>query len=108
MSLTLTQAGTLKESMLDGVKFLDDIHEVEWYRIDGRNLIIGWKRIPNLFTHTNRRAAIRAAIATGGNVHVWAVRYGEKKWKVGSGRSYICSIAVNNIGQVKKDTCPSQ
>ncbi len=55
-SFTFSHANSLKNAMIDGVKFLDDIPEVEWYRVDGRSLIIGWKGIPKIFPRTNRRA----------------------------------------------------
>jgi hypothetical protein len=32
--------------MIEGVKFLDEIPEVEWYRVDRKSLIIGWRGIP--------------------------------------------------------------
>ena len=105
MSLNFASANSLERSMIEGVKFLDDVPEVEWYRVDGRTLIIGWKGIPHLFPHTNRKAARRAAIATGKEIHVWAVRHNQKKWTVGSGKSHICSVLAKN-GRVKTDTCP--
>ena len=36
--------------MIEGVKFLDEISEVEWYKVEGKNLIIGWKGIPKFFS----------------------------------------------------------
>lgn len=90
--------------MIEGVKFLDTISEVEWYRVEGRSLIIGWKGIPKFFPHTNRKAAMRANIATSREVHVWAVRHTQKNWHVGSGKSYICFVSANN-GRVKAGTC---
>jgi hypothetical protein len=105
-SFTLAQANALEDSLIQGIKFLDDVPEVEWYRADGRSLIIGWKGIPRLFPHTNRKAAIRAALSTGSEIHVWAVRHNQKKWAVGSGESHICSVTAKNNGRIKSDTCP--
>tara|TARA_B100000809_G_scaffold239360_1_gene260853 strand:- start:207 stop:590 length:384 start_codon:yes stop_codon:yes gene_type:complete len=102
---TSAHANSLENALIDGVKFLDDVPEVEWYRVDGRSLIIGWRGIPQFFPHTNRRAAIRATISTGREVHVWAVRHNQKKWTVGGGESHICSVTAKN-GRVKTDTCP--
>ncbi len=105
-SFTSAQANALENAMISGVKFLDDIPEVEWYRVDGGSLIIGWKGIPQLFPHANRKAAIRAALSTGVEVHVWAVRHNQKQWTLGSGESHICSVIARNNGRVKTDTCP--
>ena len=102
---TSAHANSLENTLIDGVKFLDDVSEAEWYRVDGRSLIIGWRGIPQFFPHTNRRAATRATISTGREVHVWAVRHNQKKWTVGGGESHICSVTAKN-GRVKTDTCP--
>ena len=102
---TSAHANSLENTLIDGVKFLDDVSEVEWYRVDGRSLIIGWRGIPQFFPHTNRRAATRATISTGREVHVWAVRHNQKKWTVGGGESHIYSVTAKN-GRVKTDTCP--
>jgi hypothetical protein len=98
------QSSSFKNNIIKGVNFLDDIEEVGWYRVDGKSLIIGWKGVPNNLQHTNRRAAIRGNIATGREVHVWAVRHTQKKWKVGSGKSYICFVSAIN-GKVKNGNC---
>ena len=105
MPLNFAYANSIESAVIEGVKFLGDIPEVEWYRVDGRTLVIGWKGIPRQFPHTNRKAARRAAIATGKEIHVWAVRHNQKEWTVGSGKSYICSVLAKN-GRVKTDTCP--
>ncbi|MBC8284642.1 MAG: hypothetical protein H8E32_12570 [Nitrospinae bacterium] len=97
-------SSSLEKNMIEGVKFLDTISEVEWYKVEGRSLVIGWKGIPKFFPHTNRKAAMRANIATGREVHVWAVRHTQKNWQVGSGRSYICFVSAIN-GRVKNGNC---
>ena len=102
---TSAHANSLENTLIDGVKSLDDVPEVEWYRVDGRSLIIGWRGISQFFPHTNRRAATRATISTGREVHVWAVRHNQKKWTIGGGESHICSVTAKN-GRVKTDTCP--
>jgi len=45
-SLTFSHANSLEKAMIEGVKFLDEIPEVEWYRVDRKSLIIGWRGIP--------------------------------------------------------------
>ena len=102
---TLAHASSLENSLIEGVKFLDDAPKVEWYRVDGRSLIVGWRGIPQFFPHTNRRAATRATISTGREIHVWAVPHNQKKCTVGGGESHICSVSAKN-GRVKTDTCP--
>jgi hypothetical protein len=104
-SLSFAHATALKDSMIKGVKFLDDVSEVEWYRVEGRSVIIGWKGVPQFFTRLNRRAATRATISTGREISVWAVRHNQKKWKIGGGEPHICFVIAKN-GRVKTDTCP--
>ena len=106
-SPSFVQANSLENAMISGVKFSDDIPEVGWYRVKGQSLIIGWKVIPQAFSIINRRAAIRSAITTGREVHIWAVRHNQKKWRVGSGEPHICSVLARN-GRVKTDTCPQK
>ncbi|MBL4664959.1 MAG: hypothetical protein JKY23_03250 [Nitrospinaceae bacterium] len=97
-------SSSFKSNMIKGVKFLDDVEEVEWYKVEGKSLIIGWKGVPKYLRHTNRKAAIRGNIATGREIHVWAVRHTQKKWQVGSGKSYICFVSAIN-GRVKTGNC---
>ena len=37
-------AGADQKSLTDEIKFLDGIKNVGWYKVDGQNIIIGWKR----------------------------------------------------------------
>ena len=53
LSINFFHASALESSLIGGVKFLDDVFEVEGYRGDGSTLIIGWKGIPDFFSHTN-------------------------------------------------------
>ena len=53
LSINFAHASALESSLIEGVKFLDDIPEVEGYREDGSTLIIGWKGMPNFSSHTN-------------------------------------------------------
>ena len=47
------QPSSFKNNIIKGVKFLDDIEEVEWYRVEGKSLIIGWKGVPKYIQHTS-------------------------------------------------------
>jgi hypothetical protein len=102
---SFSNASALENAMIDGVKFLDDIPEMEWYRVSGKSLVIGWKEIPQIFSRIKLRASIRSTITTGRETQVWAVRHHHKKWKVGNGDSKICWGIARN-GRVKSDTCP--
>jgi hypothetical protein len=104
---SFSNASALENAMIDGVKFLDDIPEVEWYRVSGKNLVIGWKGIPQIFSRINLRAAIRSTITTGRETQVWAVRHHQKKWEVGNEDPDIWWVIARN-GRVKSDTCPQQ
>jgi hypothetical protein len=104
-SFTFAHATAFEDAVIEGVKFLDDIPDVEWYRVEGKSLIIGWKGVPQVFARINRRAATRATISTGREIRVWAVRHKQKKWRVGGGAPHICFVIAKN-GRVKTDTCP--
>ena len=51
--INFVHASALESSVIEGVKFLDDVPEVEGYREDGSTLLIGWKGMPDFFSHTN-------------------------------------------------------
>ena len=53
LSINFVHASALESSLIEGVKFLDDVLEVEGYRGDGSTLIIGWKGMPNFSSLTN-------------------------------------------------------
>ena len=53
LSINFVHASALESSLIEGVKFLDDVAEVEGYREDGSTLIIEWKGMPDFFSHTN-------------------------------------------------------
>ena len=53
LSINFAHASALESSLIEGVKFLDDVLEVEGCREVGRTLIIGWKGMSNFFSHTN-------------------------------------------------------
>jgi hypothetical protein len=70
----------------------------------GQNLLIVWKGVPKYIQHTNRRSGIRGRIASGLEVHIWAIRHTQKKWPVGNGNPYICFVSAIN-GRVKNGNC---
>ena len=43
LSINFAHASALESSLIEGVKFLDDVPEEEGYREDGSTLIIWWK-----------------------------------------------------------------
>ena len=53
LSINFVHASALESSLIEGVKFLDDVPEVEGCREDGSTLLIGWKGMPDFFSHTN-------------------------------------------------------
>ena len=63
---TSAHANSLENALIDGVKFLDDVPEVEWYRVDGRSLIIGWRGIPQFFpTQTGEPRPVQPYLPEG-------------------------------------------
>lgn len=85
------------------VQFLDEIQKVEWYKIEGRNIIIGWKGIPENFYGLNYKAALNASKSTLYEVHVWSVRYPQKNWSPGDG-GQVC-ITTAKMGRFGKSSC---
>jgi hypothetical protein len=53
LSINFAHASALESSLIEGVKLLDDVPEVEGCREDGSTLIIEWKGMPDFFSHTN-------------------------------------------------------
>ena len=72
------QSSSFKNNLIRGVKFLDDIEKIEWYRVEGKNLLIGWKGVPKYIQHTNRKPGIWVRIASGLDVDIWTVRHAQK------------------------------
>jgi hypothetical protein len=77
--VSTAQSSSFQNNLIRGVKSLDDIEEIEWYRVEGKNLLIGWKGVPKYLQHTNCRAGILGSIATGHELHIWAVRHTHEK-----------------------------
>ncbi|MDC0946289.1 hypothetical protein OAS18_02055 [Nitrospinaceae bacterium] len=81
------QSSSFKKNIIKGVKFLDDTEEVEWYRVEGKSLIIIWKGLPKYLQHTNRRATIYGSLATGREKYTfgpYAMRRKNRRWEVES------------------------
>jgi hypothetical protein len=55
----------------------------------GQNRLIVWEGIRKYIQHTNRRPVIWGRITSGLEVHIWAVRHAQKKWRIGSRKFYI-------------------
>ncbi len=54
-------AGATQKNLPKRVQFLDSIQKVEWYKVEGRNIIIGWKGIPDNFYGLSYKAARNAS-----------------------------------------------
>lgn len=92
-----------QKALAKRVQFLDNIQKVEWYKIDGRNIIIGWKGFPDNFYGLNYRAALNASKSTLYKVYVWSVRYPQKDWSSGDG-GQVC-ITTAKMGRFEKSSC---
>jgi hypothetical protein len=53
LSINFVRASALENSLIEGIKFLNDGPEVEGYREDGSILIIEWKGMPDFSSRTN-------------------------------------------------------
>lgn len=96
-------AGATQKALVKRVQFLDNIQKVEWYKVKGRDIIIGWKGIPDNFYGLNYKAALDASKSTLYEVHVWSVRYPQKNWSPGDG-GQVC-ITTAKMGRVGKSNC---
>jgi hypothetical protein len=91
------------QNLEKGIRFLGDVEEVDWYLIDGKNIIIGWKGIPDSFYGWNHRTAVRASMLSLYKVSVWSVRHSNKEWHPGEG-GQIC-ITTAERGRLRKTSC---
>lgn len=96
-------AGASQESLQDRIKFLDDIKNVAWYKIDGQNIIIGWKGLPDNFYDWNHKTAVKASKSSLYKVYVWSVRYSQKDWSPGKG-GQLC-ITTAHMSRFGKSSC---
>lgn len=88
------------QNLKSGIHFLNDIKNVDWYRVDGRHIIIGWKgSLSEDFHSLNKRAAQNASRFILNRVYVWAVPAHKKDWLPGEG-GQIC-ISTAKAGSVK-------
>ncbi len=95
--------GATQNSLLKRIQFLDSIQKVQWYKIEGRKVIIGWKGIPDNFYGLNYKAALNASKSSLYEVQVWSVRYPRKDWSPGDG-GQVC-ITTAKKGRVGKCSC---
>ena len=104
LALFFIPASTLaSQSFSQGIRFLDDVKEVEWYMVKGKNIIIGWKGLPDSFYRWNYKAALNASKLSHYKVHVWAVRYNQKGWSPGEGGQICMTTAIR--GRLGKSNC---
>jgi hypothetical protein len=100
---TSSHAKSLEKELRKSVKYLEEIPEVKWLKVNRDNVIVGWKGFPSNFNLLNTEAALKGTRATGRKVNVWSVRHTQKKWITGT-RPYLCKTTAKN-GTVKKTSC---
>ena len=89
------------QSLKSGIHFLNDVKKVDWYKIDGRHIIIGWKgNFSNDFYSLNNRTDQNASRFILNRVYVWAVPSHKKGWVPGEG-GQICISTAAKGGSVK-------
>jgi len=91
------------KSLEDGVRFLKQVENVEWYRVDGQNIIIGWRRVPDNFYDWNHKTAVNASKSSLYKVYVWSVRSRYKDWSPGEGGQFCITTA--QMGRLGKSSC---
>ncbi|MBC8287019.1 MAG: hypothetical protein H8E42_06040 [Nitrospinae bacterium] len=95
--------GASQKNLQNRIKFLDNIENVEWYRVEGQNVIIGWKGVPENFYSWNHKTAVKASKASLYEVYVWSVRYTQKDWSPGKG-GQLC-ITTAQMSRFGKSSC---
>jgi len=89
------------QNLKGGIHFLNDVKNVDWYKIDGRHIIIGWKgSLSGDFYSLNNRTAQNASRFILNRVYVWAVPSDKKDWVPGEG-GQICISTAAKGGAVK-------
>jgi len=91
------------QSLEKGVKFLEDIDEVGWYKVAGQDIVIGWKGLPANFYGWNHRTAVKASLVSLYEVNVWSVRHRQKNWSPGTG-GHIC-VTTAKFGRFRQSNC---
>ena len=82
------------ENLEKRIRFLDKVDKVDWYKVVGKkNVVIGWKGLPNNFYEWNHRVAVKASKSALYEIHVWSVRHRQKDWKPGQGGQICMSTA---------------
>ena len=90
-------------SVKEKVKFLEEVDHVDWYRVEGKNIIIGWRGLPDNFYGWNHRTAVKASLSSIYEVTVWSVRYRQKNWAPGRG-GQIC-LTTAKFGRFGSSSC---
>ena len=89
------------QSLKSGIHFLNDVKKVDWYKIDGRHIIIGWKgNLSDDFYSLNNRTAQNASRFILNRVYVWTVPSHKKGWVPDEG-GQICISTAAKGGSVK-------
>jgi hypothetical protein len=89
------------QNLKSGIHFLNDVSKVDWYKIDGRHIIIGWKgSLSEDFYSLNTRTAQNASRFILNRVYVWAVPSHKKDWEPGEG-GHICITTAAKSGSIK-------
>jgi hypothetical protein len=70
-----SHAGALEKELKESIKYLEEIPEVKWVKVNKNSVIVGWKGLPSQFNLINTEAALKATQATGRTVDIWAVRH---------------------------------
>ena len=99
----IPMASLAGQNLIEGIKFLDDVKKVAWYKTDGKNIIVGWKGLPDDFYGLNYRTALYASRFSYKKIYVWAVRHHQKNWSPGEG-GQIC-ISTAKQGRFGKTSC---
>ncbi|MBT5470334.1 MAG: hypothetical protein HOK41_06990 [Nitrospina sp.] len=94
----------IAEKLEKRINFLDKVDKVDWYKVVGKkNVVIGWKGLPDNFYEWNQKAAINASKSSLYEVSVWSVRHRQKNWKPGQG-GQICMTRAK-YGRSDKTDC---
>ena len=88
---------TYTKKTYKGIHFLDDVKKVEWYKVEGEHIIVGWKGLPDDFYTLNYQTALEASKLTRNKVYVLAVRYHQKDLVPGEGGQICISTAAKGV-----------
>jgi hypothetical protein len=97
--------GNTREQVLkERLSYLDEVSEISWVEIDGNNVYIGFRSIPEDYDMIVRAAAFHGNNAIDFGVHVWAIDAKYTGWRPGQGKPFICE-ATARYGRVQDSNC---